>query len=461
MTFIQYEFLVLMALVFTTYWLLPTRRLQNVLLVVSAVFYGWIHPGSVALWFGHLDFFMGLGIRFPSRSDCSSSSACAEPGLLGYFKYFISLSKPSLPPSNNWVCRPISTWASSCRGHQFLHLPNHVLHHRCVPGTAHRKRLPRLCGLCDFFPQLVAGPVERAKNLLAQVEAPRVFRWSMVQSGFGLAMWGAFKKMIVADTVAPYVNKAFLLSEPSGPLIWAATLGFTVQILADFSGYTDIARGIARMLGFELVENFKNPYLARNPSQFWRRWHVSFSTWIRDYLYFSFGGSRGTFARTTMATFGAMLLSGLWHGAAWTFVLWGAFHAALLTGYRLVVPRIPERLKTMPGAHSLAVSIMFGFTVFGWMIFRETRIDRLLHYLTLSPFEASPEQWVATAVMLAVVAAVSTPLILALLAERYVKPKLEHTVWYLPIRTTTWALYAVAMFVFVRQTTNDFIYFQF
>ena len=117
--------------------------------------------------------------------------------------------------------------------------------------------------------------------------------------------------------------------------------------------------------------------------------------------------------------------------------------------------------KLTRGLDSLAVSIMFGFTVFGWMIFRETRIDRLLHYLTLSPFEASPEQWVATAVMLAVVAAVSTPLILALLAERYLKPKLEHTVWYLPIRTTTWALYAVAMFVFVRQTTNDFIYFQF
>jgi alginate O-acetyltransferase complex protein AlgI len=469
MTFIQYEFLILMVIVFTVYWLLPGRLLQNaLLLVVSVVFYGWIHPWFLILLFGSaiLDFFMGLGIhRFPSRKRWFLIlSMCGNLGLLGYFKYFdffvenIVTAFATLGVTTNLhtlgIFLPVGI---SFYTFQTMSYTIDVYRGDCKP----RKNFLDYVVFVSFFPQLVAGPVERAKNLLAQIETPRVFQWSKVQSGFALAMWGGFKKMVVADTVAPYVDKVFLLNEPSAPLIWAATLGFTVQILADFSGYTDIARGVSRMLGFELVENFKIPYLATSPSQFWRRWHVSFSTWIRDYLYFTFGGSRGTFVKTTMATFIAMLLSGLWHGAAWTFVIWGAYHAILLTGYRLVVPRIPKALKTMPGAHGMAVSIMFGFTIFGWLIFRETRIDRLVHYLSLNPFEAPPEQWVATAVLLGVVAAVSAPQIIALIMERFVKPRLVNTAFYFPLQTTTWALYAITMFIFVHQTTNDFIYFQF
>ncbi len=469
MTFIQYEFLVLMVTVFTVYWLLPSRRLQNaLLLVVSVIFYGWIHPWFLILLFGSaiLDYFMGLGmLRYPLRKRWFLMlSMCGNLGLLGYFKYFdffvenIVAAMSSLGVTTNLhtlgIFLPVGI---SFYTFQTMSYTIDVYRGDCKP----RKNFLDYVVFVSFFPQLVAGPVERAKNLLAQVETPRVLRWSAVQSGFALAMWGGFKKMVVADTVASYVDKAFLLNEPSAPLIWAATLGFTVQILADFSGYTDIARGVSRMLGFELVENFKNPYMATSPSQFWRRWHVSFSTWIRDYLYFTFGGSRGTFVKTTRATFIAMVLSGLWHGAAWTFVIWGAYHAALLTGYRLVVPRIPQRVRTMPGAPALAVGIMFFFTVFGWLIFRETRIERLVYYLSLDPFAATPEQWVATAVMLAVVAAVSAPLILALLWDRLVRPRVVDTVFYLPIQTTSWVLYAIAMFVFVRQTSTDFIYFQF
>ena len=145
---------------------------------------------------------------------------------------------------------------------------------------------------------------------------------------------GAFKKVWVADVVAMYVDRIFTRG-PSAAMIWAATLGFTVQILADFSGYTDIARGTARMLGFELMLNFDHPYLAKNPSEFWRRWHISFSTWIRDYLYIPLGGSRGGEATRLKASYGAMLISGLWHGASWSFVLW-CLHATLLAGYKYV-----------------------------------------------------------------------------------------------------------------------------
>ena len=150
---------------------------------------------------------------------------------------------------------------------------------------------------------------------------------------------------MVADAISPYVDKIFLLDDPSGPLIWAATIGFSIQILADFSGYTDIARGTARMLGFELILNFNHPYLAVDPSDFWRRWHISFSTWIRDYLYIPLGGSRGGFWGTIKANFGTILLSVLWHGASWNFILWGAYHASLITGYRIVTPRIPRHIR--------------------------------------------------------------------------------------------------------------------
>jgi D-alanyl-lipoteichoic acid acyltransferase DltB (MBOAT superfamily) len=309
----------------------------------------------------------------------------------------------------------------------------------------------------SLFCHLVAGPVQRASNLLQQAEQERRLDWGRVRSGLELSLWGAFKKVCVADSVSPFVDKIFGLEHASTPLLAAGSVAFAVQILADFSGYTDIARGTARMLGFELMENFKHPYLAANPSEFWRRWHVSFSTWIRDYLYFSFGGSRGGFARTTCATFGAMLLSGLWHGASWNFVLWGGYHAAILTGYRLVTPRIPERLKWRPAA----VAIMFGFTVFGWFLFRELRISRIVAVFGQNPLAATREEWIATVGVLAVSALFAVPQLLWLAWDRWGRPRLGASPWSLPLQTAAWGAYAMGMFTFVRMTANDFIYFQF
>jgi alginate O-acetyltransferase complex protein AlgI len=313
----------------------------------------------------------------------------------------------------------------------------------------------------SLFMQLVAGPVERASRLLPQVEKKRHFNFDVFMSGVGLAMWGGFKKMVVADTIAPYVDKAFLLHDPSSGIIAAAVLGFAIQILADFSGYTDIARGTARMFGFELMLNFRNPYLAIDPSDFWRRWHISFSTWIRDYLYIPLGGGRGGPISTLRATFGAMLLSGLWHGASWNFVLWGAFHAVLITGYRQVRKVVPRHVWASPRWMLVTVPVMFAFTCLGWLIFRETRIDRLAHYFTLSPFEATSDQWVATITLLSVCALTAAPLIVGLLVQHFLVPWLDRSPWGLPARTTAWAAMAVAMFIFVRLTSLDFIYFQF
>ena len=469
MTFVQVEFLAFFAIVFSAYWAVGNRVAQNILLVVaSAIFYGWVHPFWLVLMYvaALVDYGAGLGMKaWPDhRRLVLAVSIGANCLLLGYYKYadfFVENVAAaldllgvhhSLAPIGVLLPAGISFYTFQSMAYSF-----DIYRKELEP----RKNLLEYLLAVSLFCHLVAGPVQRASNLLMQAETPRRFSWTMIRSGMALAMSGAVKKVVVADTVSPYVDKVFALAHPSGALIWAATLGFAVQILADFSGYSDIARGTARMLGFELMENFKHPYLAWNPSEFWRRWHVSFSTWIKDYLYIPFGGSKGGFARTTLATFGAMGLSGLWHGAAWNYVIWGLYHASLLTGYRLVAPRIPNALKSAWFGRPAAIAIMFAFTNLGWLLFRETSLVNLVRDLTMSPFSATPEEWVATAVLLAVTGVCGAALIVGLMVETWVVPRVQRSAWHLPVQTTTWAVFALALFTFVRMSAGDFIYFQF
>lgn len=468
MTFIQWEFLAFFTIVLTIYWNVGRRGQNLLLMVASAVFYGWVHPWFLFLLYGSavLDYNMGHRMRSdPERKRLwLTLSMAGNLGMLGYFKYMdffldnvIAALEGMGLQTNLHTLGIFLPVGISFYTFQTMSYTLDIYRDKLEP----RRDFLDYVVFVSFFPQLVAGPVERASNLLPQVEKPRVFDVATFSSGLHLALWGAFKKVFVADAIAPYVDKVFVLADPSGPLLWAGTLGFTIQILADFSGYTDIARGTARMLGFELMENFKHPYLAVDPSDFWRRWHVSFSTWIRDYLYIPLGGSRGGYWGTVKATFGAMLLSGLWHGASWNFVIWGAYHAALITGYRAAKKRVPAAWRQARWGHAVAVGIMFFFTVVGWFIFRETHGDRLLAGFTTNPFVASPEQWVATQVMLATCALTSAPLLFALAWKTWVTPRLEPTPWALPIRTTVWAAWAVAILTFARGTGEDFIYFQF
>lgn len=230
-----------------------------------------------------------------------------------------------------------------------------------------------------FFPQLVAGPIERASNLLPQLHVPSRITWTRMSSGFHLIAWGLFKKVVIADNVARMCNTIFAL-EPESPYLSAGVVmlgayAFAIQIYCDFSGYSDIARGTARCMGFELMRNFNLPYFAANPAEVWQRWHISLSSWFRDYLYFPLGGSRGTGMRTDINVLVTFALSGLWHGAAWTFVVWGLFHWAFLTSHRFLGP-VLARAVTPKSAFTdglwKATKIFCCFNIFclSWILFR-------------------------------------------------------------------------------------------
>jgi alginate O-acetyltransferase complex protein AlgI len=233
-----------------------------------------------------------------------------------------------------------------------------------------------------YFPHLVAGPIQRAANLIPQVTNPRVITATKTLDGIHLIFWGLFKKVFIADNLAIYVDLYFGRADPTG---WETTLGvlaFTFQIYCDFSGYTDIARGIAKVMGFEFVENFKLPYFATNPSDFWRRWHISLSTWLRDYLYKPLGGNQKGAVRTYVNLSLTMLLGGLWHGAAWNFIIWGAYHGTLLVIHKLVEPWLNGlqnllRIENLLAWKMLKIFVMFIFTCYGWLLFRANSYEQI------------------------------------------------------------------------------------
>ena len=262
----------------------------------------------------------------------------------------------------------------------------------------------------SFFPQLVAGPIERATNLLPQFLKKREFNYDTAVDGMRQILWGLFKKIVVADNCAVYVDQVFAdYTNQSGSTLLLAAIFFTFQIYGDFSGYSDIAIGTAKLFGINLMRNFNVPYFSRDIAEFWRRWHISLTTWFRDYVYIPLGGSRVSKAKVIRNTFVIFLLSGFWHGANWTFIAWGAYHAILflpliLTGKnRKYTNQVAEGrfLPTLKEAGQMLLT--FFLAVFGWIIFRSSGMPSMLGYLkgllqfgTLRAsyrFFALPEMW--------------------------------------------------------------------
>ena len=233
-----------------------------------------------------------------------------------------------------------------------------------------------------FFPQLVAGPIERGEHLLPQFQRPRKVDSGQFREGMWLIFWGLYKKIVIADNIAQVVNTAFgpydkldfSVMSTNGVYLLFAVYAFAIQIYCDFSGYTDIARGAARLMGFDIMLNFNLPYFSKSPSEFWQRWHISLSSWLRDYLYIPMGGNRKGSYRTIQNLMVTMLLGGLWHGAAWTFVIWGAFHGFILAVYRLASVPFKGRQST-PLRSVLKVVVMFHLVCLGWLLFRAQNIE--------------------------------------------------------------------------------------
>jgi alginate O-acetyltransferase complex protein AlgI len=318
-----------------------------------------------------------------------------------------------------------------------------------------------------FFPHLVAGPIMRASTLLPQVVRPRSARPAAFEEGLLLILIGLFKKMVIADNMAPIVNSVFCryLDGTSGSLTGAdvlvAVYAFAFQIYGDFSGYSSIARGISKWLGFELVINFWTPYLAVGPSDFWRRWHISLSSWLRDYLYIPLGGSRyGTYKTYRNLTV-TMFLGGLWHGASWTFVIWGLYHGALLCIFRALGIRDPGREGSLRqrAYWLLRVLLMFHLTCFGWLLFRA---DNFTELAAMIQSLATNFVWTshATSMLCMVLFYCAVPFVVEFLLDGENKiEQLAQAHW--AVCGPTYAYLTVMLLFFHASQTYEFIYFQF
>ncbi|MCB9665360.1 MAG: MBOAT family protein [Alphaproteobacteria bacterium] len=477
MHFIQLAFVAFLAIVFATYWglgLVAGRRarvLQNVLLVVaSCVFYGWVHPWFLLLlgFSALLDYSMGrlLEARPDRRRLWVGLSLAGNLGMLGVFKYFdffvrnVGQALESLGVQANLptlgLLLPVGI---SFYTFQTLSYTLDVAKGRLAP----RRNLLDYLVFVSFFSQLVAGPIERASQLLPQVERERRFDLDLVLSGLSLALWGAVKKVCLADTIAPYVDEVFMTRDPAFAMVMAAGFGFGVQFLADFSGYTDIARGSARMLGFELTENFRNPYVAVTTPEFWRRWHITLSSWVGDYVYTPLlrSGKPGP-ARTIFAMMTTFLVIGLWHGAAWNFVAVGLYNGLWMVAYTFAVPLIPRRIKEIRVLlapawlfHTLVVLHPTG------LMFRETSLPRVWQHLTAPWFVATKEQLVSAAIVMSLAVFGGLTMNAADLVQWKLLPRLRRSPWFLPVQTTFWAGCVVVLFLFARDVSEDFLYFQF
>lgn len=391
MSFTSLEFLLFLPIVVALTRMLPHRMQNAWLLLASYLFYAWVHPWFLSLILGVTVVNWGAAhlIRaWPRwRRSLMITAVALSLGVLGVFKYldfFVESLQLALTTLG------LETGLTTLGIFLPVGISFYVFQGIGYTVDVYRGDLSPRRSFVDvalfiaFFPQLVAGPIERAAHLLPQIESPRKTRAVDVQEGLVLLVWGLFKKLVIADNTALIVDKVFALSDPTFSLVWVGIFAFAIQILADFSGYTDIARGAARLLGFHLMRNFDRPYAAASPAEFWRRWHMSLSFWLRDYLYIPLGGSRTTKWKGVRNVFATFLLCGLWHGASWNFVVWGAYHGLLIAVHRLLPGVNRERRDWLRPAKVVG---MFGLTCFGWLIFRETNMEWLGRYLSLQPFD--------------------------------------------------------------------------
>lgn len=478
MLFNSIDFAVFLPIVFILYWLLAKQRLrlQNMLLVISSyVFYGWWDWRflSLILFSTIVDYSIGLYLHRAKdsvkRKYLLWTSIGVNIGLLMFFKYFnffvdnfvtaFTFFGAEINPMSLNIILPVGI---SFYTFQTLSYTIDVYKRDLKPTND----FIQFAAFVSFFPQLVAGPIERARQLLPQFNVKHKFNKVLATDGIRQILWGLFKKIIIADNCAKYVNIIFDNYETmTGSSLLLGAILFAFQIYGDFSGYSDIGIGTARLFGFNLMQNFAFPYFSRDIAEFWRRWHISLSTWFRDYVYIPLGGSRGSILFQIRNVFIIFLVSGFWHGANWTFIAWGALNAILflplLIGKRNKVHHdIVAKDKVLPSFIELVNILMtFMLTSIAWVFFRSNTITDACKYLSgilsTSVFDTTIEIQSYVYVFLLVF------IVIEWLGRRE-QYAIEKTLVKYP-RIVRWTFYyVIVMVIFLYGgETQTFIYFQF
>ncbi len=473
MLFNSFEFLIFVVPVIALYCALKHRQQNLLLLVASYYFYGWWNWKFLGLILLStlVDYASGRYVERTNsetrRRTALTFSIVVNLGILALFKYF------------NFFLDSLAQFGPGIDAeklHLDIVLPIGVSFYTFQTMSytidVYRRRLPATRRLLDFalyvafFPQLVAGPIERASHLLPQIQRHRSLTYDHLRKGAWLILYGYFKKVVIADNMAPIADAAF--SHPNQISAWEALLGsyaFAWQIYGDFSGYSAIARGIASLMGFDLMQNFRMPYFAVNPSDFWRRWHISLSTWLRDYLYLPLGGNRRGVSRTYANLLITMLLGGLWHGASGHFVAWGAYHGGLLIAHRALSHRVRGFLPAAfwQGTLVRLVRVVgyFHLTCLGWLLFRVSDLSGVWEMLGTLHHPLAPEHTARLLALAGWMFALVLPVFVIEIAQERTANMWVMKSWPAPVRLATYALLIGAIFSMGVTHGSEFLYFQF
>jgi alginate O-acetyltransferase complex protein AlgI len=480
MLFNSFEFLLFFIIIYGLYLIWHKQlHLQNTLLLIaSCIFYGaWSWKFLILLFFSAwIDYYAALHIDGTDNRRIKkrwlAASIVSNLSILGFFKYFAfftnnfreALAFLGFTNTPEMALNIILPLGISFYTFQSMSYAIDVYRGNLKPV----RHFSDFVLFVMFFPQLVAGPIERATHLLPQLMTKRTLSFSKFAEGCYLTLWGLFQKTVVADGLAGIVNPIFAAGGPYHPeQVLLGVYAFSFQILCDFSGYSNIARGLGKMMGFDIMENFRLPYFAVNPSDFWQRWHISLSSWLRDYLYVPLGGNRKGTLLTYRNLFLTMLLGGLWHGAAWTFIAWGAYHGLLLISYRLLAPFFNkispgQALEGIAGKVWKGAQIVFFYHLIciGWLFFRANSMGQVFEMLHSFSFSLSAPH-TAFVKQAAIAALLVLPIWWVQLRQFQKNDLYFFFKWHWLQRGAFYALLLIGFVVFASGGVHEFIYFQF
>jgi len=476
MLFNSIEFAIFLPIVFLLYWYVFQRnlKLQNLfILAASYLFYGWWDWRflSLVVFSSFVDFFVGLALKNEEKQSKRKLflliSIVINLGLLGFFKYYnffvdsfvdaFTLFGKQLNVSSLRIILPVGI---SFYTFQTMSYSIDVYKRNLKPTSD----IIAFLAFVTFFPQLVAGPIERATNLLGQFYTKRHFDYANAVNGLRQILWGLFKKIVIADNAAKIVSDVFAnYGSYNGSMLLLGGIFFAFQIYGDFSGYSDIAIGTSRLFGFKLMKNFAFPYFSRDIAEFWRRWHISLSTWFRDYLYIPLGGSKGGTGMKVRNTFIIFIVSGFWHGANWTFIIWGALNAIYFLPLLLAKKNranldVAAKGKYLPNIKEIfQIGTTFFLTIIAWIFFRAANVTEAIAYLQ-QMFSAS------LFAMPTYLPSQTVILILIFVVIEWLGREKEYALENIKLPAVLrWSLYYAIIFTIFEfgGTQQEFIYFQF